>query len=280
MDSNIMHNYIMDNLDVLKAKHYVRKATATTNYWFDFMEKKLQKYVSKYGADFCMVIYGSESEDDAYIMPYTDVAILFAEQNLDKRGGRTRWMGTIRDNIIRLDLSGYSMPISQYHNAYYLLDDAKHKTYQVKEQRNFLDLQQKILEFNQKYRDQPPHMKRVVANQVARPGKIADYVKQLQNYTCQICHQSGFVQIDGNLYVEAHHIARLHQLVPGSYCSDNIIIVCANCHRKLHYASVNYSCVDELNIAVTVNNETYTFSRNVVSDVAKANDEQALVVHH
>jgi predicted HNH restriction endonuclease len=75
---------------------------------------------------------------------------------------------------------------------------------------------------------------------------------------------SGFQQEGGTKYAEAHHIIELHQLIPGSYCSDNIIVVCPTCHRKLHYALVKYDILSEEHVAVEIKGEKFSFTRNIL----------------
>ncbi|WP_054259861.1 hypothetical protein [Propionispora sp. 2/2-37] len=41
----------------------------------------------------------------------------------------------------------------------------------------------------------------------------------------QICGAEGFVKHNGDRYIEAHHLVQI----------DNVILVCPNCHRELHY---------------------------------------------
>ncbi len=110
----VVASYIFDNRTALSERHYIRKA-GTQEYWFDFSANKLNTYKSRFGLSFCMVLYGSDTEEDAYILPYSEVASLFTEDVLDHRA---RWIGNIRNNILRLS-SGKSLSISAYYNRPY-----------------------------------------------------------------------------------------------------------------------------------------------------------------
>lgn len=222
-----------------------------------------------------MVVYGSETENDAYIMPYNAVADLFSDELLDDR---QRWIGNIRNNIIHLP-NRASMSVSGFYNQFDLLDNfVKSETPEVKEiaalykTGNSIDksvLKKKIEEFNEKFKTTKPYERQTVSNQIARPGPITDYLKELRNYTCQICGELGFLQANGTHYIEAHHIIEIHKLTPGSYCSDNIIIVCPTCHRKLHYAKVSYFAENSNKIGVSINGNTYTFLRTLLTEDIK-----------
>lgn len=122
-----------------------------------------------------------------------------------------------------------------------------------------------IRDFNEKYRSADISRRSVISEQIARPSLISDYLKRLQGYTCQLCKEVGFMQSNGIRYIEAHHIVELNELIEGSYCSDNIIVVCANCHRKLHFAKVQYERLDGKHAAITINGQRFEFIRNVIS---------------
>jgi 5-methylcytosine-specific restriction endonuclease McrA len=122
-----------------------------------------------------------------------------------------------------------------------------------------------IMRLNTNFQNATPHKRITISEQIARPNAITDYLKRNQNYTCQICGELGFFQSNGKRYIEAHHIIELHKSIPGSYCSDNVVIVCANCHKKLHYARIEYVSIDERKIVLRINNVQYQFFRNIIS---------------
>lgn len=125
------------------------------------------------------------------------------------------------------------------------------------------DLQRKIDDYNNRFKAVAPKKRKIISEQISRPGSITDHIKKLLDYTCQICNEQGFIQINGTRYIEAHHINELHKLIPGSYCSDNIVILCANCHRKIHFAEVVYTTPTESTVEVTINGCVYSFQRTI-----------------
>ena len=268
---NPMTSYISDNREALSQRHYIRKA-GTQEYGFDFSSNKLKSYRDSFDLGFCMVLYGSETQDDAYIMPYSQVAAFFTPDVLDNRG---RWIGNIRNNILRINTQK-SMSVSSYYNAFDLLDEAETHTnlfiteadvsYNTEGDVDQAGLRKKVQLFNEQYQNIVPHKRRVISEQIARPGVVTDYLKQLRNYTCQLCAEQGFSQRNGTFYIEAHHISELHRLLPGSYCSDNIVVVCATCHRKLHYAQISYELINDTHIEVIINGKAHQFERNILSD--------------
>ena len=101
----------------IQRRHYVRNATAD-NHWFDFAYAKLERYRSRFGDDFCLVVNGSDARDDAYILPFRVARRVFTPKAVDHRG---RWIGTIVDDVLRLSPSGASLNVGGYHNPFQLL---------------------------------------------------------------------------------------------------------------------------------------------------------------
>jgi hypothetical protein len=262
------------NSDEIKERHYVMNATAS-NHWYNFYSSRVNSYAKKYNGDFCLIINGSDGTGDAYILPFRVFRLFFTSDYLDQHN---RWVGTIKGNRIRLTARSKrtkSQSVSDYYNAFALLDDstqaddilndddmsivADHDELQLS------DLQGLIARFNRLYASARPKKRIAVSESVARPNAITDYLKKILNYTCQICRTVGFQQTNGSLFIEAHHMIALHEMVDGSYCSDNIIVVCPACHRKLHYADVSYTARSEKKIRVTINGIKSDFERNIIT---------------
>lgn len=233
-------SFIASNRKELEITHYVRSATSE-NHWFDFSNKVVESYLASFGRDFCMIVNGSESEDDAYVLPYRIISEVLTEEGLDKRG---RWVGTIWKDVLRIHLTGKSIVVSDFYNRFDLLDSqALNETPEpvfssnTKEGLSREQLSLYISDINKKFSSASPQKLVSISERIARPGALSRLVKQLQGYRCQLCGVHGFQMKNGSTYAEAHHLIELHRLVPGSLCSDNIVVVCAGCHRMLHYAS-------------------------------------------
>src|SRR5262245_57238085 len=94
-----MASYIAQHEEALKRRHYIRHARVST-YFFDFTYRKMkERYLDKFGDDFCLVISHSDTHDDAYVMPFRAVAPLFVPEHVDDRG---RWVGNVKNGIIHL----------------------------------------------------------------------------------------------------------------------------------------------------------------------------------
>lgn len=75
-------------------------------------------------------------------------------------------------------------------------------------------------------------------------GRIANKVKELTDYTCQVCQSlgieqsKGFKKDKGGFYIEAHHVIPVARRERGTLSVTNIITVCATHHRQFHYGQV------------------------------------------
>jgi hypothetical protein len=114
-----MPNYITRNINLIRARHYVRNATAS-NHWFDFSQEKMANFKNRYGDNFCLIINGSKNLDDAYIIPYTTAKRYFSVEYLDDN--RPRWVGTIIDDRLKLGSNSSYFSVGQYHNKFDLLE--------------------------------------------------------------------------------------------------------------------------------------------------------------
>jgi len=267
-----MGSFILENRDNLSEFHYIRKARAV-DFWFDISIGKLKNYITQYGDKFCVVLFGSEEIDHCYILPFDYIKDLFKNEFLYDE---TRWMGSISKDLLRIRNSGRTISVTGYYNAFELLTEEDNgelgrsiseaeSLYHVENEIELIHLEDYVAKFNEMYQGATPRKRLTISNRIARPNAITDFLKKIRNYTCQICGELGFLQNNGKRYVETHHIIELHKLISGSYCSDNLVVVCANCHKKLHFARVDYLFVDNKQIMLRINGTQYQFSRNIIS---------------
>jgi len=74
-----------------------------------------------------------------------------------------------------------------------------------------------------------------IQNHIDRGTTVTNALKSLLGSQCQICGWSGFTKKSGEKFIEAHHILQLSERKGGSLCTENIILVCPNCHKEIHY---------------------------------------------
>ncbi|MGR9182012.1 hypothetical protein ACU8L2_04010 [Rhizobium leguminosarum] len=81
-------------------------------------------------------------------------------------------------------------------------------------------------------------------SRIIERGTIGAAVKRANGYKCQICaaqnaHPYSFLKKNGIPYVEAHHVTPVSEMQIGSLAASNIMTLCANHHRQMHYGDVN-----------------------------------------
>jgi len=82
--------------------------------------------------------------------------------------------------------------------------------------------------------------KRQILEAFERPSWVTNHIKQNRGDTCSLCGQRGFVKRDGSRYCEIHHLFHLSK-DPPAVClgPDYLVVLCATCHRRMHYADVS-----------------------------------------
>jgi 5-methylcytosine-specific restriction endonuclease McrA len=86
-----------------------------------------------------------------------------------------------------------------------------------------------------------PVLKRIrrILESYERPSAITNLVKRTRGDSCQLCGTRGFLKRDGTRYCEVHHLFHLAEDPPSESLSpDYLAVLCATCHRRMHYADV------------------------------------------
>lgn len=99
-----------------------------------------------------------------------------------------------------------------------------------------------ISRLEEKYRDATPSIKEIISRKIER-GEISRAIKKWNKFECQVCkalglNPHGFLKSKGEPYIETHHFFPVSALKKGSLGLANLMTVCANHHRQLHYGNV------------------------------------------
>ena len=100
-----------------------------------------------------------------------------------------------------------------------------------------------VNELQDKFQDAAPEVKERTSRYIER-GSIGNQVKKHNEYKCQICEKLGinpygFKKKSGERYVEAHHVMPVSEGQKGSLAASNIMTLCPNHHRQMHYGAVD-----------------------------------------
>ncbi|WP_334156625.1 HNH endonuclease [Oryzomicrobium sp.] len=81
--------------------------------------------------------------------------------------------------------------------------------------------------------------------QYQRDPSVKAWVLKQAEGVCECCNQQApFLGADGLPYLEAHHVRKLAE--KGSDTTSNVVAVCPNCHRELHYGEQAKELVSKL----------------------------------
>jgi predicted restriction endonuclease len=100
----------------------------------------------------------------------------------------------------------------------------------------------KLKEIETRFLHASPEMKSSVSRTIER-GSVGTFLKKATKFKCQLCdalgmHPIGFLKKNGDPYVEAHHVMPVSKMAVGSLAASNVMILCANHHRQLHYGQI------------------------------------------
>ena len=96
-----------------------------------------------------------------------------------------------------------------------------------------------IVELERRMKNKTPEIKHRISGYIER-GAIADKVKKITKQKCLICLElnlpsRSFLKKNGEYYIEVHHVEPVSTLKKGTLSINNLLTVCANHHRQLHY---------------------------------------------
>lgn len=111
----------------------------------------------------------------------------------------------------------------------------------------------KLAAMEEKYLHASPEVKERLSKTVER-GPVGAMAKQATGFKCQLCealglNPVGFLKKNGEPYVEAHHVMPVSKKEIGSLAASNVMVLCANHHRQMHYGGID----------VVVNMTTFDF---------------------
>ena len=82
---------------------------------------------------------------------------------------------------------------------------------------------------------EPKERAKKIQKHLDRGNAVTNALKKILGAKCQICGWEGFEKNNSEDFIEAHHIVQISDKVQGSLCTENVILLCPNCHRKVNY---------------------------------------------
>lgn len=157
---------------------------------------------------------------------------------------------TERPDVSRLLLNGFqasSFPITDrdFHAVMALLGEDLDE---LAPSPNDNPVADQLAALERKYMNASPEVKVRVSKGIER-GPVGNLVKKTNGFKCQVCealgnNPIGFLKRNGEPYVEAHHVMPVSTKEVGSLSASNVMTVCANHHRQLHYGAIEVRISD------------------------------------
>ena len=103
-----------------------------------------------------------------------------------------------------------------------------------------------------------------------RGSAVTKSLKAILGAKCQICGWKGFQKRgvkavkSGDCFIEAHHLTQVSEKSTGSLCTDNILLVCPNCHREIHYGNTMSLKVSTTSIKITLSDKVANIPKNTI----------------
>lgn len=95
---------------------------------------------------------------------------------------------------------------------------------------------------------------------IVERGRIANEFKKYIGFKCQICealnmNPYSFKKKNGEYYTEAHHVIPVNEISKTKLSIDNLISVCPNHHRQIHYGDVELISNNEIYIEYKIDDK-------------------------
>lgn len=179
------------------------------------------------------------------------------------------------DDAIKLDkylISGFqasSMPLQErtFKRILELVGDEKQIFEAIEPEvvSNLNDIQK----LEEKYKYAIPQVKEIISRRIER-GKISQEIKKITGYKCLICDALGqnpyvFKKSNGELFIEAHHVIPVAKEKEGSLSVTQIITICPNHHRQLHFGQVTLISNTETEFVYLIDNQKIVIKKIKIS---------------
>jgi 5-methylcytosine-specific restriction endonuclease McrA len=227
-----------------------------------------------------LVVYRTRSDNarDHYVVPYSVIRDLLVESTMttSEVNGTQRWNLTLKNGNLHVSHRRGAVDVSKYHGArllseeagFGISEDVAHIRPSV-DSPEILQLKRQLDDLQPGMRPQNPEVLRKIQRVLKlyeRTSSITRYVKQTRGSTCQLCGEFGFVKRNGKRYCEVHHLFHLSTNPPASCLAPEFLIVlCATCHRRMHYADVGEPIREDNGWRVRVDDTEHHFGVEVVS---------------
>jgi hypothetical protein len=227
-----------------------------------------------------LVVYRTLSDDprDHYVVPYAMIRDLLVEGTMttSEVNGTQRWNLRLKNGNLHVSHRKGGVDVSRYYRARLLVGEtaigfageaASEST--AVDSPEITSLKRQLEELQSISQPQTPEVLRRIQRVLKvseRPSSITRYVKRTRGTTCQLCGELGFVRRNGKRYCEVHHLFHLSKNPPPDCLApEYLVVLCATCHRRMHYADVGEPIREGNGWRVRVDDTEHRFMVEVVA---------------
>ena len=125
-----------------------------------------------------------------------------------------------------------------------------------------------IVMAEKKYVNETPQVKERLSKYIERGG-IAKAIKKHYDYECLICKalslpSKGFLKRNKEPYIETHHFFPVSDLKQGSLGVNNLMTLCANHHREIHYGMIDSIESNDIYFVIEMNDQIYRIEKKLI----------------
>lgn len=125
---------------------------------------------------------------------------------------------------------------------------------------------------NQRYMNlEPKERAKKLQSHLDRGNAVTTALKNLLGAKCQICGWTGFEKKNGESFIEAHHVVQISEKSEGSLCTENVILLCPNCHSEVHYGKDFTVSEDSDFIKITLSTQHKRIHKNTMDYLSSRN---------
>ncbi len=147
--------------------------------------------------------------------------------------------------------------------ATYLEDNNIPNGYPIPEEKELIKAE--LAKLNKEFSSSTPERKEYTSERIERNQRVVGLLKKSHPKKCQICEIEHFITKTRERYCEVHHIVELSK--GGSQATDNCLVICPTCHRKMHRANVVIKEKNDNALEITINGVQYHVKKNIVGEL-------------
>ncbi len=227
-------NLIFEQKDLLERYHYICGYKHETNFWGGIRKEEIQKYFTKYGSNFNIIIYDSSKTPIFYSIPFKEIQYFLNENEgfLAHQAKEGRWQFTITNDLLNIHGTKYRIDVGKFKNNIMNIP-------QLQPQTDFDTLAEVYAKDSEMISYTEGKQKVIISTIIERDRNLRNEALKFFGFNCAVCNfnfEDAYGEWGSN-FAEVHHLQPLSELEGAEREIDpkqDLVVLCANCHRMIH----------------------------------------------